>query len=199
MLIEVLNLIMGTETLVEISLIRELDTFTLDRCFSSMPHERPHFNPGVLSPSPNQQSRSHSPSMMQIYQLCNAKGHTALFCDASTYQKPKCHICGRLNHTTWFCFYNDKGPNYIGMHSTAAYPSEQSYPIQSPAMPHSSYRAPSPLQHYASPQVCFTLHHASHTSLPCKPCILCFTLHLQHPLLQDHLKYGSLILVQPII
>jgi hypothetical protein len=92
-----------------------------------MTHERPHSHPGVLGPSPNQQFHSHSASMMHICQLCNTEGHTAPFCDASSYQKQKCHICGRLNHTTWFCFYNDKGPNYIGMHSTA-YSSQQPYP-----------------------------------------------------------------------
>ena len=107
--------------------------------FSSMTHERPYSNPGVLGPSLNQQFRSHYASMMQICQLCNTEGHTSPFCDVSPYQKPKCHICGRLNHTTWFCLYNDKGPNYIGMQPTATYPSQQSYPTQSPAMQHSSY------------------------------------------------------------
>ncbi|KAM1252139.1 hypothetical protein ACFX2J_040174 [Malus domestica] len=29
-------------------------------------------------------------------------------------EKPRCQICGRFNHNTWFCFYNEKGPNYIG-------------------------------------------------------------------------------------
>jgi hypothetical protein len=120
--------------------------------FSSMTQERPHFNPGVLGPSPNQQFHNHSASMMPICQLCNTEGHTAPFCDASPYQKPKCHICGRLNHTTWFCFYNDKGPNYIGMYSTAAYPSQQSYPTQSPAIQQSSYRAPSPHPSFSSAQ-----------------------------------------------
>jgi len=119
--------------------------------FSSMTHERPHSNSGVLGPSPNQQFHSHSASMMHICQLCNTEGHTAPFCDASSYPKQKCHICGRLNHTTWFCFYNDKGPNYIGMHSTA-YSSQQPYPTQSPAMQQSSYRAPSPHPSFSSAQ-----------------------------------------------
>jgi len=51
------------------------------------------------------------------------------------------------------------------------------------------------------------LHHISHSHLfsfqtnspLCKPCTPCSTLHLHHPILQDHLKYGSLILVPPII
>ena len=76
--------------------------------FSSMAHKRPHSNLGVLGLSPDQQFHSHSASMMPICQLCNSKGHIALFGDASPYKKPKCHIYGRTNHTTWFCFYNDR-------------------------------------------------------------------------------------------
>jgi hypothetical protein len=96
--------------------------------FSSMAHERPHSNSGVLGPSPDQQFHSHSTSMMPICQLYNSEGHTAPFCDVSPYKKSKCHICGQINHITWFSFYNDKRPNYIGMHPITAYPSRQSYP-----------------------------------------------------------------------
>jgi len=115
-----------------------------------MAHKHPHSNPGVLGPSPGQQFHSNSASMMPICQLCNSKGHTAPFCDASSYKKTKCHICGRTNHTTWFCFYNDKGPNYIGMHTSITYSSQQSYPTQPPTMQHPSYRAPSPHLSFSS-------------------------------------------------
>jgi hypothetical protein len=90
--------------------------------------------------------------MIPICQLCNSEGHTAPFCEASSYKKTKCHICGRNNHTTWYCFYNDKGPNYIGVHAIAAYSLQTSYPIQPQNLQYTSYRAPSPHLSFTSSQ-----------------------------------------------
>lgn len=90
--------------------------------------------------------------MIPICQLYNSEGHTAPFCEASSYKKTKCHICGRNNHTTWYYFYNDKGPNYIGVHAIAAYSLQTSYPIQPQNLQYTSYRAPSPHLSFTSSQ-----------------------------------------------
>ncbi|XP_050151332.1 uncharacterized protein LOC126626150 [Malus sylvestris] len=64
-------------------------------------------SPGVLGAFPNQQQSSFF---------------------APQPEKSRCHICGRFNHSTWFCFYNEKGPNYIG--AGTQYSLMPSYPQQ---------------------------------------------------------------------
>jgi len=95
--------------------------------FSPLPHVFPNSTPGVLGSSPGQQFRTPPASMLLICQLCNSEGHTTPFCGNSSPQHTKCHIYGRSNHTTWYCFYNDKGPNYIGVHTNASYSPQLSY------------------------------------------------------------------------
>ncbi|XP_020421638.1 uncharacterized protein LOC109949783 [Prunus persica] len=109
--------------------------------FSPLAHVLPNSNPGVLGQSPGQQFGSPSAPMIQICQLCNSEGHTAPFCGAS-HEKTTCHICGRSNHTTWYCFYNDKGPNYIGLHTTASYSPRSSYPVQPQNLQYTTSQAP---------------------------------------------------------
>jgi len=69
----------------------------------------PNSNSGVLGQSPAQQFRHPSALMIPICQLCNFEGHTTPFCGASPPKRTRCNICGRSNHTSWYCFYNDKG------------------------------------------------------------------------------------------
>ncbi|KAM1798814.1 hypothetical protein ACFX12_032847 [Malus domestica] len=106
-----------------------------------MAHVLPNSNPGVLCPSPGQQFGSHYAPMLQICQLCNSEGHTAPFCGASSHEKTKCHICGRSNNTTWYCFYNDKGPNYMGMHTTTSVSPQSFYAMQPQPVQYNSYQA----------------------------------------------------------
>ena len=116
-------------------------------------------NPGILgqSPSPQFGSPSLSP-MVQICQLCNLEGHNATFCGSPSVEKNKCHICGRSNHTTWFCFYNDKGPNYLGMHNTG-YSQQPPYPMSSQNVNYSQQPSYSQFQTQQSPM------HPMHTVL----------------------------------
>jgi len=95
--------------------------------FSPLPHVFPNSNLGVLGSSPGQQFQTPPVSMLPICQLCNSEGHTAPFCGNSSPQHIKCHICGRSNHSTWYCFYNDKVPNYIGVHTNASYSPQPYY------------------------------------------------------------------------
>jgi hypothetical protein len=117
--------------------------------FSPLPLMLPNSNPGVLGSPPSQQFQSPPASMVPICQLCNSKGHIALFCGNSSPQHAKCHICGRSNHTTWYCFYNDKGPNYIWVHTNASYSPQLSYPMPPQNLQYTSYQASS--QHLSVP------------------------------------------------
>ena len=83
--------------------------------------------------------------MLPICQLCNSEGHTTPFCGNSSPQHTKCHICGRTNHTTLYCFYNDKGPNYIGVHTSACYSPQLSYHLPPQNLQYTS--SPTPSQH----------------------------------------------------
>ncbi|XP_011013508.1 PREDICTED: uncharacterized protein LOC105117521 [Populus euphratica] len=76
--------------------------------------------------------------MIPICQLCNSKGHTAPFCRASPPKRTRCNICGRSNHTSWYCFYNDKGPNYIALYSP-----QSSFSLQPQSLQYPPYSAPS--------------------------------------------------------
>ncbi|KAB2595380.1 hypothetical protein D8674_030830 [Pyrus ussuriensis x Pyrus communis] len=92
----------------------------------------PNSTSGVLGSSPNGYSGG-SPSV--ICQLCNTYGHSASLCGSRSQSKQGCHICGKANHSTWFCFYNDKGPNYIGV--SQFHPSQVSMSAsQSSNLPH---------------------------------------------------------------
>ncbi|KAM1411401.1 hypothetical protein COP1_024098 [Malus domestica] len=92
----------------------------------------PNSTSGVLGSSPNGYTGG-SPSV--ICQLCNTYGHSASFCGSRSQSQQGCHICGKTNHSTWFCFYNDKGPNYIG--DSQFHPSQVSMSTsQSPNLPH---------------------------------------------------------------
>ncbi|KAM2804327.1 hypothetical protein COP1_045208 [Malus domestica] len=92
----------------------------------------PNSTSGVIGSSPTLPNGG-SPSV--ICQLCNTYGHSAVFCGSRSPSKQGCHICGKTNHSTWFCFYNDKGPNYIGASQSqsiiASYASA-GYPLQGP-------------------------------------------------------------------
>jgi len=65
------------------------------------------------------------------------------FCGNLSPQHIKCHICGRSNHTTWYCFYNDKGPNYIGVHTNASYSPQSYYHLPPQNLQYNSSSAPS--------------------------------------------------------
>jgi hypothetical protein len=113
--------------------------------FSPLPHVFPNSNSGVLGSSPGQQFQTPPASMLPICQLCNSEDHTAPFCGNSSPQHTKCHICGRRNHSTWYCFYNDKGPNYIGMHTNASYSPRPYYHLSPQNLQYNS--SPAPSQH----------------------------------------------------
>lgn len=81
-------------------------------------HVLPTPNPGVLGPSPNQ-FRGPSVPPLQTCQLCNANGHTALYCFNKYSDRQQCQIYGKFNHTTWYCFYNENGPSYMGPQVTS--------------------------------------------------------------------------------
>ncbi|XP_034930738.1 uncharacterized protein [Populus alba] len=98
--------------------------------FSSMAPMFPNSNSGVLGQSPAQPFRHPSALMVPICQLCNSEGHTAPFCGASPPKRTRCNICGRSNHPSWYCFYNDKGPNYMASYSLQSSFSMQPQPLQ---------------------------------------------------------------------
>jgi hypothetical protein len=106
--------------------------------FSAMALVLPNSNSGLLGQSPTQQFRHPSALMVPICQLCNSEGHTAPFYGASPPKRTRCNICGRSNHTSWYCFYNDKGPNYI-----ASYSPQSSFSLQPQSLQYPSYPAPS--------------------------------------------------------
>ena len=93
--------------------------------------------PGVLG-SYNRPSMSRGP----VCQLCNQEGHTATLCGFRGYERLQCTICGKPNHTTWFCYYNEHGPNFVG--TTSDTPAHSS-PTQNHAM-HAMHNV------YVSPQ-----------------------------------------------
>ncbi|KAM1762795.1 hypothetical protein ACFX12_005393 [Malus domestica] len=80
-------------------------------------------------------------------------------------EKSRCQLCGRFNHSTWFCFYNEQGPNYIGGGAPLPYSqmsphSQQGYPF-SPVDVHPQQRAQSHFpRHQATSQAPL---HAYHT------------------------------------
>ena len=57
---------------------------------------------------------SASGSNVPICQLCNKEGHAAPVCGFRGYERPRCNVCGKPNHATWYCYYNEHGPNFIG-------------------------------------------------------------------------------------
>ncbi|KAM2136542.1 hypothetical protein ACFX1R_006292 [Malus domestica] len=90
--------------------------------FSTQTHVLPTPNPGILGHSPVQSYGNSSAPLVQTCQLCNAEGHTAPFCRPKPSDRAICQICGKHNHSTWYCFYNDKGPNFVGA-TSQFYPS----------------------------------------------------------------------------
>lgn len=110
---------------------------------------RGKFNQGVklnrqsynMHPNSTLRVLGHSPTLYNggshsvICQLCNTYGHSTAFCGSRSPSKQGFHIFGKTNHSTWFCFYNDKGTNYIGASQsyqiTASYASS-GYPSQVP-------------------------------------------------------------------
>lgn len=91
----------------------------------------PTINSEVLGSYP---PSSYTPSFVsgvQICQLCNTEGHTAPVCDLKRYESIRCCFCGKSNHTTWNCFYNDIGPNFIGVASySPIHPSPHQHTVQ---------------------------------------------------------------------
>lgn len=99
--------------------------------------------PGVFSSLSVSPFNSGAGSNIIICQLCNLAGHAAPVCNLRNYEQPKCRLCGKDNHTTWFCYYNDSGPNFNGHVSAAASLSSSNqhqamYSVQSPYSPASS-------------------------------------------------------------
>jgi len=131
--------IMETRTGVKVDLLRALDSLLLDQVFPPWHLCFPtQINSGLLGQSPAQQFRHPFALMVPICQLCNSEGHTALFCGASPPKRTRCNICGRSNHTCWYCFYNDKGPNYITLYSLRS-----SFSLQPQSLQYPSYPTPS--------------------------------------------------------
>jgi hypothetical protein len=137
----------------------------------------PNSNSGILGQSPAQQFRHPSAFMVLICQLCNSEGHTAPFRGASPPKRTRCNICGRSNHTSWYCFYNDKGPNYIALYSP-----QSSFSLQPQSLQYPPYPAPSSQNrevHQSPMQVMqqYTPYQASSSQnqevqqSPCKLCI----------------------------
>ncbi|KAM1224445.1 hypothetical protein ACFX2G_044300 [Malus domestica] len=131
---------------------------------------------GVLGQSPAQYYTNPFAPPIQIYQLCNVEGHIASFCGSKPPEHAKCLIYGMNNHTTWYCFYNDKGPNYVGPTSRSTHgqmlsPYRQSYPMSGCSIASPQYQSQhlsmqamhttmtsfsSPSNSQQSPQVWFT-------------------------------------------
>nr|TKR71257.1 hypothetical protein D5086_0000302800 [Populus alba] len=121
--------IMETGTRVKVDFLRALNSLVLNQVF---PPWHLCFPTQILEflVIPAQPFRHPSALMVPICQLCNSEGHTAPFCRASPPKRNRCNICGRSNHTSWYCFYNDKGPNYMASYSPQSSFSMQPQPLQ---------------------------------------------------------------------
>ncbi|KAJ6371785.1 hypothetical protein OIU77_002160 [Salix suchowensis] len=75
--------------------------------------QRSHIN-GRQHMLPAKPSPAFGTSSLPICQICNFEGHTAPTCAFTRQERLQCNICGKPNHTTWFCFYNENGPNFVG-------------------------------------------------------------------------------------
>ena len=93
----------------------------------------PIFSNGPYNPSPG--------FSMLICQLCNKEGHSATACGFRGYERTRCNLCGKPNHTTWYCYYNASGPNFMGhgnsYETNASLPNQHQamYTIQNPFSP----------------------------------------------------------------
>lgn len=81
-------------------------------------------------------------SLPVICQLCNTYGHSASFYGSRSPSKQGCHICGKTNHSTCFCFYNEKGPNYIGVSQSHQFNASYAFSRYPSQVPMSSCQSP---------------------------------------------------------
>ena len=84
-------------------------------------------------PGASSSAFSTGPSV-PICQLCNKEGHTAPACGFRGYERPRCTLCGKPNHTTWYCYYNENGPNFMGHNNGSETNVSLPNPIQHQAM-----------------------------------------------------------------
>lgn len=94
-------------------------------------------NPGIIGQPPVQYFGPLSAPLLFTCQICKAGGHTIPFCHSKPPDRVNRQICGKHNHSTWYYFYNDKGPNFGGS-TRQFYPSQ----VYSSTFGASSYTAP---------------------------------------------------------
>ena len=83
------------------------------------PNDVSFMHSGAPIPAPSPYFNSY----VSVCQLCNMEGHTDVTCGFKRDDRIQCHICGRTNHTSWYCYYNNNGPNSMGSAPPQSQPS----------------------------------------------------------------------------